>query len=347
MDEFSRISYWTKEGQAKSLLEATGVKLAIGDDAAIVSGAVRQDEGCSYEMLYTVDTMVEDIHFNTQTMQLDHIGYKALASNLSDIAAMGGIALHALIAISVPGHYTEEHIKQIYHGIYQCANQYEVAIVGGDTTASPHSLVLTITVIGQVEAGTALRRSGAKPGDLIVTTGIAGRSAAGLHLLLHPEFEPQLAAKHVQSLKQAHQMPQPQLEQGRLLRSLGGCHALNDVSDGLASEAVEIAEASGVAFVLDEQLLPVSEGLSQYGSCTKQSLLDWMLYGGEDYILLGTIDPQCYEQVKEQFAQRHMQIYAIGKVEPGKGEVWLERMDSRMAHKQRERIYKRGYNHFT
>lgn len=356
MDEFARISYWTNDGQAKSLLEANGVKLAIGDDTAIVAGAVnsaanRYDRDGNagedaYELLYTVDTMVEDVHFTRQTMSLEQIGYKALASNLSDIAAMGGIPLHAVIAISMPRHYEAQQIKQIYNGIYQCANQYEVAIVGGDTTSSPYSLVLTITVIGQVEADAALRRSGAKAGDVLITTGVAGKSAAGLQLLLQPQHEQLIPLKCSQALKHAHQLPQPHLAQGRLLRSLGSCHALNDVSDGLASEASEIAQASAVDIIIDEQLLPISNSLSQYSTAVKQPYLDWMLYGGEDYILLGCMESQQVETAKTAFAERGMKLFAIGYVEPGDGNVWLERMDDRLERKQRERINRRGYNHF-
>lgn len=353
MDEFARIRYWTNEGQAKSLLEANGVKLAIGDDAAIVEGAVRSaanryGNACddAYELLYTVDTMVEDVHFTRQTMSLDQIGYKALASNLSDIAAMGGIPLHAVIAISVPSHYEAEQIKQIYNGIYQCANEYEVAIVGGDTTSSPYSLVLTITVIGQVEAGTALRRSGAKAGDVLFTTGVAGKSAAGLHLLLHPQHGELIPLKPNLVLKQAHQLPQPHLAQGRLLRSLGCCHALNDVSDGLASEASEIAQASAVDIVIDEQMLPVGDSLLQYSTAVKQPYLDWMLYGGEDYILLGCMEREQLNTAKAAFAKRGLELFEIGYVESGDGHVWLERMDNKLEGKRRERINGRGYNHF-
>jgi len=346
MDEFARISFWTNEGQAPDLLEARGVRLAIGDDAAIVAATNKEDRNEAYDWLYTVDTMVEEIHFKSETMSLEAIGYKALASNISDIAAMGGIPMHAVVAISIPSRYSPQQIKQIYNGIYQCANQYGVAIVGGDTTSSPHSLVLTITVIGKVEAGTAIRRSGAKPGDVLFVTGIAGKSAAGLHLLLNAHQEQHLAQHHLEMLKQAHQAPQPQVAQGRLLHDLGSCHALNDVSDGLASEAAEIAAASAVDIVIDEQLLPISESLSQYSACAQQSTLEWILYGGEDYILLGSMPTEHFAKTKAAFSEQGMELYEIGRVEQGQGEVWLEALDAKLERKQRTCLSKRGYNHF-
>lgn len=353
MDEFSRISYWTSNQQDEKLLKRNAVKTAIGDDAAVVAGAVSENgSNKDYELLYTVDTMVEDIHFTSTTMTYAQIGYKALASNLSDIAAMGGVPLHALVAISVPGHVSAEQTKQLYDGIYECANTFEVAIVGGDTTSSPHNLVVTITVVGQVEAGTAILRSGAKSRDILVMTGVAGKSAAGLHLLMHPELEQEISPELSAQLKRAHQLPKPHLAQARLLRESGVCHSLNDVSDGLASEAGEIALASKVDVIIEETKLPISDSLSRYAALSHCSALDWMLYGGEDYILIGTIAPQHYKELKQSFQQLGMQLYEIGYVEAGAGEVWLEGSSwqsqrGQSLKKQRKRIERKGFNHFT
>jgi len=347
MDEFSRISYWTNLKQERDHLEHLGVRLAIGDDAAVVAGPVPMDGQESYELLYTVDTMVENVHFTSNTMSFEHIGYKAMASNLSDIAAMGGIPLHALVAISIPQHVTAEQVKRIYDGIFQCANTFQVAVVGGDTTFSPHNLVLTITIIGQVEAGTALTRSGAQPGDMLVMTGVAGKSAAGLHLLMHPEQEEFVPQEHSIQLKRNHQLPKPHIAQARLLRQSGVCHSLNDISDGLASEAAEIAQASLVDLIIEEAKLPISDSLSRYASSCKLSMLDWILYGGEDYILVGTIMPQAYKELKRSFQQLGMQLYEIGYVEVGSGEIWLEGTELSHQRKERKRIEHRGYNHFT
>lgn len=347
MDEFSRIQYWNEKRQQTSLKDKLGVKVDIGDDAAVVVLPDKDKEDqFRYETLYTVDTMVEDVHFSTITTDYEHIGYKALASNLSDIAAMGGIPQHALIAISVPPHYFEEHIMRIYDGIYDCANKYEVAIVGGDTTSSPYSLVISITVIGIVEAGRAILRSGAQVDDIVFLTGIAGQSAAGLHALQHIDQ----SKYHVPFLKPlilAHQQPEPHLQAGRILLTSGACHALNDVSDGLASELAEISKASHVDIILQDQKLPLSESLTQYAQQSGHDMLDWILSGGEDYILVGTSSKEHFASLQASFQEHQLQLYEIGHVEQGNGEVWLESWDYTFKAKDRRRIDQRGYNHFT
>ncbi|MCR8657300.1 thiamine-phosphate kinase [Paenibacillus endoradicis] len=347
MDEFSRIRYWNEQRQDPTLKKSLGVIVDIGDDAAVVS-LPYQDESKQYqsETLYTVDTMVEDIHFSSMTTDFEHIGYKALASNLSDIAAMGGIPLHALIAISVPDHYSEDQVMRIYNGIYDCANRYKVAIVGGDTTSSPHSLIISITVIGTVERNKAILRSGAKVGDIVFVTGVPGQSAAGLHVLQHAG-ESQYQRSIIEPLIRAHQLPEPHLLEGRLLNASNKCHSLNDVSDGLISELAEIAKASFVDIIIDENQLPLSEHMSQYATQSRQPLFDWVLYGGEDYILVGTADKEHFASIQTSFHEQQLQLYAIGEVEQGNGAVWMESWNYQFQLKERNQIVNRGYNHFT
>ncbi|URN96638.1 MAG: thiamine-phosphate kinase [Candidatus Pristimantibacillus lignocellulolyticus] len=346
MDEFSRILYWNKQRQDQSLKESLGVIVDIGDDAAVVSLPDQvESKQKQYETLYTVDTMVEEIHFSSATTDYEHIGYKALASNLSDIAAMGGIPLHALIAISVPSHYSSDHINRIYNGIYECANRYKVAIVGGDTTSSPHSLTISITVIGIVESKKAILRSGAKAGDIVFVTGVPGQSAAGLHVLQHAD-KSQYQKSIVEPLIRAHQLPEPHLLAGRLLNASNECHALNDISDGLISELAEIAKASHVDITIDENQIPLSEHMSQYAALSRQPLFDWVLYGGEDYILVGTAAKEHFSSIQASFHEQQLQLYAIGVVEQGNGAVWIESWNDQQQLKARNQIVNRGYNHF-
>ena len=347
MDEFSRIQYWNAKRQEQALKVSLGVKVDIGDDAAVVALPYEVHRNQSqYESLYTVDTMVEDIHFSSETTDFEHIGYKALAANLSDIAAMGGIPLHALIAISIPDHYSADHVMRIYNGIYDCANRYKVAIVGGDTTSSPHSLVLTITVIGMVEQGKAILRSGASVGDIVFVTGVPGQSAAGLHLLQHANTS-QYPVALVDSLIRAHQQPEPHLQAGRLLSTSNACHALNDISDGLISELSEIAKASHVDIVIDENQIPLSDSMSQYAGKSGQSMFDWVLYGGEDYILVGTASREQFASIEASFREQQLQLYAVGEVIAGNGEVWMDSWNDGLQLQKRNQIMNRGYNHFT
>ncbi|WP_341279401.1 thiamine-phosphate kinase [Paenibacillus sp. FSL H8-0537] len=394
MDEFASISHWTAGRQPADWQQQRGVTLGIGDDTAIIAPAAMADElEGPLELLMAVDTMVETVHFNAYTMTDEDIGYKALAANVSDIAAMGGLPRHALVSVSVPAAYGPERIARLYDGLYACAANYGVAIVGGDTTSSPQHLVVAVTVTGAVEAGRALRRSGAKPGDAVVLTGAVGLSAAGLHLLLARKQERQgqeqavseameafeagdasemnsagesqtvssegasANAEHEEErgaavLIAAHCRPVPSVRAGRLLLERGSCHCLNDVSDGLASEAWEIAEASKCCLVLKEDLLPRSGSMAAYAADVGIDPLEWMLYGGEDYVLLGTMEAADVQAAREAFRAEGLPFYMVGEVRQGAPSVELElslpakatNMDSAAA--KRMPLAKRGYNHF-
>ncbi|MUT68463.1 thiamine-phosphate kinase [Paenibacillus sp. NEAU-GSW1] len=349
MDEFASIRHWTAERQSAEWQRSRGVVLGIGDDAAVVDTrrAVAGIAG-PYELVMAMDTMVETVHFNDVTMSDEDVGYKALAANISDIAAMGGIPLHALVSVSVPKSYGPERMRRLYDGLYACAERYGVAVVGGDTTSSPLHLVIAVTVTGAVEAGKALRRSGAKPGDAVVLTGPpVGMSAAGLHWLLAQRAVGASAVEEraVAALLKAHRRPEPGVRAGRLLLARGSCTSLNDVSDGLASEAWEIAEASDCSLVLEERLLPRSGSMASYAGSVGINPLDWMLYGGEDYALLGTMETEDAEAMQSAFREEGLPFYIIGNVEEKAGEpaVYLVRQDDERA----VRVEKRGYNHFS
>lgn len=366
MDEFKAISLWTSDRQSPGWQKKRGVHLGLGDDAASIS-ITNEIDGISGEknMLLVMDTMVETIHFNDITMADEDVGYKALAANVSDIAAMGGVPLHALVSVSVPPVYGPERMKRVYDGLYDCAARYGIAVVGGDTTSSPDKLVVAVTLTGSVEAGAELRRNGAKPGDKIFLTGPVGMSAAGLHLLLKAGIgSSHNSSQHVLSdeyrnLVQAHRRPSPSVRAGRLLLASGACTSLNDVSDGLASEAWELAESSGLRLVLEEAHLPKSGSLASYGSRTGCSPLDWMLYGGEDYVLLGTVTESAANKAASLFREEGLPFYLIGTAELGEPGVELIPAEERSIgngvvsgdgdgyrREYRRALHKKGYNHF-
>lgn len=319
-----------------------GVAVGIGDDAAVLDGR------SGFQWVVTCDTMVRDIHFKPETMTYEAIGYKAMASNISDLAAMGAIPRFAVVALSVPADMETEALRELYDGLYACANRYGVAVVGGDTTSCPRDMTVSVTAIGEVETDRALLRSGARPGDTVFVTGPLGLSAAGLHLLLATGRSayalPELPEER-QRLVQAHQFPQPQVEAGRILVKSGLGRSLNDVSDGLASEAWELAEASGCVIELAEALLPADPALDRYAREAGLHPLELMLYGGEDYRLTGTVREEDAAAVQALFEAEGLEFHVVGHVmaggEPAHPGVLLKRRDGSVSPLQ-----KRGYNHF-
>jgi len=340
LDEFASIGHWTAERQSAQWQKERGVVLGIGDDAAVVQ--LPDEPQQQWQWVLAVDTMVETIHFNDKTMSPSDIGYKALAANVSDVAAMGGVPMHALVSVSVPRAWGPDRMRSLYDGLYECADRYGVAVIGGDTTSSPQHLVVAVTVVGRVETGKALQRSGAKPGDVVFVTGPIGQSAAGLHGLLDGQV-----STMPEPLVRAHRRPSPSVLAGRLLLQRGTCTSLNDVSDGAASEAWEIAEASGVCLVLHDRQLPRSGALMSYAADSGQDALEWMLYGGEDYVLLGTIEAEDAEGAKAALEAEGIPMFIIGEVEVGGPDVQLVTGGAgSFGLERRRQLQKRGYNHF-
>lgn len=209
------------------------VIVGIGDDAAVLLPTPRQLQ------LLTTDMLVESVHFDLATTTPWQLGYKAIAVNLSDIAAMGGTPRHAVVSIALPVSTPTEFMMNLYQGMKEICREFSVNIVGGDTVASPQGLVINVTVAGEVEPTNLVRRSGAKQGDIVAVTGTLGNSAVGLDLLSAGEWEDYDFAW---PLVTAHLTPRPQVKTGALLAAAGAT-SMDDLSDGLASEAHEIAAA--------------------------------------------------------------------------------------------------------
>lgn len=307
--------------------------VGIGDDAALWT----VDEGM--DQVVCVDTMVEGVHFTRDTLSPYQIGHKALAVNLSDLGAMGAIPQFYLVSIAISKDWNEEVLQEVYKGMTDLANAYKTDLIGGDTVSTNGPLVLTVTVIGKVEKGKHLLRSNAKPNDVVFLTGATGDSAAGLSLLLEKKRH-HVFNKEETPLIAQHQMPDPHIKQGRLLAQSGYRISLNDVSDGVASELNEIAEASNVAVHIDEDKIPFSAYLAQY---PKNERLNHQLFGGEDYVLTGTIAKEDFKEIALIFKQHSLPLYEIGRVgEAGKAAVYLHRDHKR----EPELLTKKGFNHF-
>jgi thiamine-monophosphate kinase len=338
-DEFGLIRQWTNPYQSAALQKSLGVVVGIGDDAAIV------ELKSGFQLVLSSDTMVQDIHFNEKTMRMSDVGFKAMAAALSDLAAMGAIPKYALVSLTLPKSADVELSQQLYEGLYACASKFGVAIVGGDTTSSRGGWVVTIQVTGEIEAGKALLRSAAIPGDMVFITGHLGCSAAGLDYLnmdslfnLNPR-----QSEVIERLIEKHRRPLPQILAGRTLLNSGCCHALNDISDGLASEAWEIAEASEVGILFHEAQIPLDPDLLVYAELSgKEAAMDWILYGGEDYQLVGTVSKAQAELVEQEFKRIQLDYYIIGEVKDHFTGVRLHKLDGTTVE-----IAKKGYNHFA
>jgi thiamine-monophosphate kinase len=341
-DEFGLIRQWTNPYQSAALQKSLGVVVGIGDDAAVV------ELKSGFQLVLSSDTMVQDIHFNEKTMRMSDVGFKAMAAALSDLAAMGAIPKYALVSLTLPHSADMAMSQQLYEGLYSCAGKFGVAIVGGDTTSTRGGWIVTIQVTGEIEAGKALLRSSALSGDVVFITGHLGCSAAGLDYLntdstIKLDLNLDLnQSEAIRRLSDKHRRPLPQILAGRILLQSGGCHALNDISDGLASEAWEIAEASDLGILLHEPQIPFDPDLLLYAKLSGKAAMDWILFGGEDYQLIGTISKSQIEFVKREFERRQLEYHIIGEVTDLFTGVRLLKQDGKAVE-----VAKKGYNHFA
>ncbi len=277
MTEFELIARITAGLPAK----APELPLGAGDDCAIVAGPGGRD------WLVTADALLEGVHFRREWTELEQLGRKALAVNLSDIAAMGGAARFFLVTLGVPPGMGAADALRLHRGMAGLAAEAGALLIGGDTTASLQGIAISITAIGEAPAGGALLRSGARPGDGVFVTGALGGSALGL-LLLQREERPQGAGPFIGR----HLDPAARLAAGRMLRGSGAVTAMIDISDGLMADLGHIAEASGCGFEIDAARLPLQEGLADMASAIGADARQLALAGGEDYELCFTVRPE-------------------------------------------------------
>lgn len=261
-----------------------GVALGIGDDAALLN--VPEGE----VLVATTDTFIAGKHFPKNTHPFA-IGHKALAVNLSDLAAMGATPRWALLAITLPN-ANEFFIKEFANGLFNLANQHKVALVGGDTTKGDE-LSITITALGSVPVGQALRRDRAKVGDGVYVSGTIGDAGVGLKLALEQASHLKLSAEQQNFYKGRLDFPQPRIALGLALR--GVASACLDVSDGLAQDLGHILQASHVGAVVDLACLPLSESLR---ALPLQQAWQLALSSGDDYELCFTMPEANYIKLK-------------------------------------------------
>jgi thiamine-monophosphate kinase len=310
-----------------------GVKTGIGDDSAVLSvtpGAA---------LLAATDLLIEDIHFRRAWASPCDIGWKAMAVNLSDIAAMGGTPRWALVGLALPASVEVEAVDAFYAGMGRAAAPHGVAIVGGDTSASPDGWMISVTLLGE-HSGTPMLRSTARAGDAVAVTGTLGRSAAGLALLQAATAAVSDEAR--EELTAAHLTPTPRLTEGRWLGAQPGVHAMIDCSDGLTTDLGHICRESVVGARVMVGQLPVSSAVREAAQALGKDALEWAAAGGEDYELLLTCDPAFIESIRAGLdAATGTTLTVIGRVEdaPPSGVSYVDAHGNAVAAR-------RGYEHF-
>ena len=282
-----------REGQGFRLL------LGIGDDTA-----AWQNLSSSTELL-TTDTMVHGVHFALDRVTWEELGWKVMAVNYSDIAAMGGTPLYSIVTLGLPEDTVVEDVTEMYRGMLEVCREYGGAVVGGDVVGSP-VLFITVALTG-FSPGPPLTRSSACPRDLVAVTGYLGSSGGGLRTLLQGL---NIEAGIAQYLKEAHNRPTPCIVQGQALRNRGVKAAI-DVSDGLVDDLSKICRASGVGAVIDVSKVPVHPMLKK---AFPKDYLSLALTGGEDYELLFTAPEKVMAQICPDLQGP---VTVIGEIVPG------------------------------
>lgn len=296
----------------------------IGDDAA----AWRPGGGTE---LYTTDTMVEGVHFTQQTLCWYDLGWKIIAANASDIAAMGGLPSYALVTLGLPMETEVESVKYLYTGMIELANRHGITIVGGDMVRSPVTFV-TVGLTGVAEHECMLR-STARTGDLVAITGYLGSSAGGLRVLQR-EFS--VSDDSTEYLKAAHRRPEPRTQEGLALSRVGVRTAI-DISDGLMDDLSKLCTSSGVAAEIDAQKIPVHPALKQV---FPDDHLELALSGGEDYQLLFTAPKDLMDKVLSALPAPAVAIGGVVEGESGQVSVFDSNTGNQLS------IPNKGWDHF-
>jgi len=312
------------------------LKKGIGDDCAIFSSAPSDD------WLVTADMLVEDIHFNTSWHPPFTLGRKSLAVNISDIAAMGGTPRFALLCLALPPTCSEEWTSTFMDGFFSLLDEQGCALIGGDTVSS-EKITISVTVIGTIDEGRALTRDGAGIGDAVYVSGCLGSAAAGLFLLQN-DFGNIVALPDspYQKLFEQHLDPTPQVILGRQLQQSGLVTAMQDISDGIATDLSHICAASGVAAKIFEDALPADEQL--LAMCRQRQLdpTPFQIKGGEDYQLLFTVRNGCEAELEELVrASTGRSLYRIGEISTGQGVTLLTRSGTAVD------VAYQGYEHLS
>ncbi|MBK5220730.1 MAG: thiamine-phosphate kinase [Thermoleophilia bacterium] len=287
------------------------VRLGSGDDAAVtVPGGATAT---------SVDALVDGVHFRRDQGRLEGIGHKALATALSDLAAMGAEAGEAYVVLGVPADLSEDECLQVVDGMVALAAKTGTTLAGGDVTRAP-VLTLAVTVVGHADSADDLvSRGGARPGDALVLTGELGGAAAGLLLLERPELAAAVSEETAERLRRRQLEPWPRLRSGRALAAVGAT-AMIDLSDGLGSDAGHIAARSGAALRIEAAALPLAKGVAEVAAAAGRNPLELATAGGEDYELLVALPADRLGQASTAIGEaEEAALTPVGEVAAGSG----------------------------
>ena len=311
-------------------VQAAGVTLGIGDDTASFKARP------GYEILVTCDCVVEGRHFLPRHIRPLDLGRRSMMLNISDIGAMGGYPLYALVSLGLKNDTLVEDIEEMYRGFLSELNPLSASIIGGNLTRSGNGIFIDITLIGEVEEGRAVRRSGANPGDVILVTGYPGHSAAGLQLLLQslaPENHP---------LVRAYTTPSHHAREGRAVALTGWATAMIDTSDGFLGDLGHICEESRVGALLVHEKFPLSDELREAARTLNKEPGEFFLGDSDDYQLIITCDSKRVDRIRSAIARFYDgPVTEVGKVmTPDHGIRLL------FADGSEQRLSAKGWDHF-
>ena len=333
LGEFGLIDSLTRDFKVKNASTLRGV----GDDCAVIGYGHKKT-------LVTTDLLLEGIHFDLTYTPLKHLGYKAVAVNLSDVYAMNGTPRQITVSLGISKRFTVEHINELYAGIYAACERYGVDLVGGDTSASVTGLLISITCLGEAPEEDIVYRSGARDTDLICVSGDLGAAYMGLQLLEREraasagqkDFQPDFAGREY--LLERQLKPEPRADVIAELRELGiRPTAMMDVSDGLSSELLHICKDSGVGCRVYEDRIPIDYQTAVMAEELNMNLVTAAMNGGEDYELLFTVPLTDHEKVEQMKTAK-----LIGRItKPELGAYMVTRDEAELE------IRAQGWNAFT
>lgn len=284
----------------------------IGDDCALFGNSAANP------WMITTDMLVEDVHFNLKWHDPYRLGRKAIAANISDIAAMGGEPKFILQTLCLPSLIEPVWLEQFLHGVSDICNEYGCTVIGGDTV-SGKQLSISVTVLGTSGKVRPIKRSGARVGDLVYVSGCLGSAALGLELFRSNPLPDKLTVFHL-----AHLDPVPQVQLGRKLAERMLVSAMQDLSDGIATDLAHICHESGVGAILDENLLPSEEDFGNYCDLLRLDPTGIQLQGGEEYQLLFTVPPENASSLNA-LQKEGFDFYEVGRIQQGQGVCLLGR----------------------
>jgi len=335
LGEFGLIARLTR-----GLPSRADVVLPAGDDTALLDLSGGKD----VLLAATCDAQVEGRHFMRGAATPEEIGWKALAVNLSDIAAMGAEPLWALVSLLLPPGESVAVLDGVYAGLRTLAARYGVAIVGGNIAGTSGPLTIDITLLGRVMRARALTRAAGHPGDTLLVTGTLGAAAAGVLLAVgqpmdgaaRAEIAPEMAAR----ARAAMAAPVPRVAEGRALAASGVVTAMLDVSDGFAADLGHLCAASGVGALVEEAELPIAPGAAAVAPLYGRTPLDLALYGGEDYELLLSTRPDGARAAVETVRGAGGTARVVGRLTSDAGRIEME-----APGRERKRLDPRGWDH--